>query len=123
MDTDPALDLHPPRYAVESDSEDEYDQNVHRPPRKAESHNIELSVDSAMPSGSKLLVLCGHAGDEWTRGIKLGEQVGRLLYEDLEVGLLYSLGHECLALRVTHILPAASSYQAATVILSKCGDS
>jgi len=44
--------------------------------------------------------------------------VGKLLYGDVVVGLIYSVGDGCVVLHVTHILPVASCYRAASVILS-----
>ena len=63
----------PPRYAVESDEEDEY--NPLETPSKSEPVvDWEIKLIGDIPKGRPLVVASGDAGKYWARGADLGEQ-------------------------------------------------
>lgn len=64
----------PPRYAVESDEEDEY--NPLESASAEDKTELELKIVGEIPQGKPLIVASGLAGRCWARGADLGEQVG-----------------------------------------------
>jgi hypothetical protein len=89
MEFDPILsDAHVPRYALESDSEDE--PNPLKPdtndPKRAPPTFRILGQFEKRPS---LIVATGDAGAYWAKGANLGEQIGSLQVNNREVGLLF----------------------------------
>ncbi|KIK80654.1 hypothetical protein PAXRUDRAFT_833399 [Paxillus rubicundulus Ve08.2h10] len=88
--SDPLADVGPPRYAVESDDEDEYHplslKTVsHRPPHV----NVEFRSICEVPSKRPLVVVSGEAGTNWARVANLGEQRVGICVNNLPVGRLF----------------------------------
>ncbi|TFY73567.1 hypothetical protein EWM64_g10445 [Hericium alpestre] len=92
MDTDPLRETSAPRYAIESD--DEEDEFNPLPSRAASSALKNLNVQIKGPSessqlGGSLLVASGDAGKIWARGADLGEQQGAVYVNEHQVGLVF----------------------------------
>ncbi|KAH7922729.1 hypothetical protein BV22DRAFT_1197200 [Leucogyrophana mollusca] len=116
---DPLGDTVPPRYAVESDDEDEYNPlSSARVVDQPIDLNIRF-VGIAKP-GSALVLASGGAGQDWARGAKLGEQQGAVYVNEIQVGLLFApswAGAVVLVSETTTRLPlwAMSRYAEAVV--------
>ncbi|KAF5366242.1 hypothetical protein D9758_005744 [Tetrapyrgos nigripes] len=90
MDIDPLADTVPPRYAVESDEEDEYNPLE---PKTAESEPVttpEIKLAGSIPKDRPLIFASGDAGKYWAKGIKLGEQAGSIYVNKIQVGLVFA---------------------------------
>ncbi|KAJ3890304.1 hypothetical protein GG344DRAFT_88927 [Lentinula edodes] len=88
MDVDPLADSAPPRYAIESDEEDEYN-----PLQKLSSETsspLEMKVVGDLSSNRPLIVVSGNAGKYWAKGSSLGEQTGAVYVNDTQVGLVFT---------------------------------
>ncbi|KAH7884615.1 hypothetical protein F5I97DRAFT_1477972 [Phlebopus sp. FC_14] len=90
MDIDPLADTAPPRYAVESDDEDEFNPQssklvAYQPP----DVNVEFISDVEIPPRNSLVFASGEAGAAWARSAKLGEQRAGFFVDKLQVGLLF----------------------------------
>lgn len=92
MDFDPLADNAPPRYAIESDDEeDEY--NPLNPSRSNPSDglaNLSVNFQGSVPKKTSLIVATGDAGKYWAQGARLGEQTGSVHANNVEVGLVFS---------------------------------
>ncbi|KZT54256.1 hypothetical protein CALCODRAFT_19134 [Calocera cornea HHB12733] len=117
MDIEPLLDSHAPRYAVESDSEDEFEA-----PSAAAGISPPHGVDIALPAGlkavSKLLIVSGLAGLEWSRGVQLSNAVGDVLVASFPVGAVYVTEDGGAIVHITCTLPPNACYPLASVIVS-----
>ncbi|KIJ12715.1 hypothetical protein PAXINDRAFT_171028 [Paxillus involutus ATCC 200175] len=90
MDVDPLADVAPPRYAVESDDEDEYNPlSLKTAPHRPPDVNVEFKSICEIPSKRPLVVVSGEAGANWARVANLGEQRVGIYVNDLPVGLLF----------------------------------
>ncbi|KII85607.1 hypothetical protein PLICRDRAFT_44935 [Plicaturopsis crispa FD-325 SS-3] len=88
MDIDPLGDTVPPRHAVESDDEeDEY--NPLSTTSKYESPEVDVKLVGNPSAGAPLVIATGDAGKEWAPGAKLGEQIGAVFVNKVQVGLLF----------------------------------
>ncbi|THH11628.1 hypothetical protein EW146_g7979 [Bondarzewia mesenterica] len=91
MDTDPLKDTTAPRYAVESDDEED---EINPLPHGGKPENTEFKIEfKGLPSASKLggslVVASGEAGKFWSKGASLGEQQGAVYVNQFQVGLLF----------------------------------
>lgn len=77
----------PPRYAVESDDEDEFNPLNHhqngKPP--TEEHEIQVTITSGIPTNVNLIIASGIAGKTWARGADLKEQSGIISVNGVKV--------------------------------------
>ncbi|KAF5342752.1 hypothetical protein D9757_014510 [Collybiopsis confluens] len=89
MDVDPLADAPPPRYAVESDEEDEY--NPFQQPADGKWSPPEIKIVGEIPANRPLILASGHAGKYWAKGCQLGEQIGGVYVDKIQVGLVFSL--------------------------------
>ncbi|KAJ3723455.1 hypothetical protein DFJ43DRAFT_1091905 [Lentinula guzmanii] len=87
MDVDPLADNAPPRYAIESDEEDEYN------PLQESSPEIlslpETKVIGDIPLDCPLILASGNGGKYWAKGCSLGKQTGAVYVDKTQVGLVY----------------------------------
>ena len=81
-DWDPLADIAPPRYAYESDDEDETGLSG---PTTAEVREAEVTFSSSPEEsemkthqGGVMVIATGDVGVAWARGANLGEQVGQV---------------------------------------------
>lgn len=87
MEIDPLADALPPRYAIESDDEDEY--NPLTTQRADEGPNVNIKIESQITAGCPLVIASGLAGNFWADGADLGEQQGAIFVNNTQVGLLF----------------------------------
>ncbi|KIM56557.1 hypothetical protein SCLCIDRAFT_1220243 [Scleroderma citrinum Foug A] len=87
MDLDPLADTVPPRYAFESDDEDEYNPQLPRPTQSPATDSIKFI--GQFTSGSPLVFVSGDAGEAWARGVNLGIQQGGIYVDNEQVGILF----------------------------------
>ncbi|KAF9261081.1 hypothetical protein L218DRAFT_870914, partial [Marasmius fiardii PR-910] len=85
-DFDPLADSGPSRYAVESDEEDEYNPLEQRDPGL---DKYEVRISGQVAQGTPLLSTFGDAGKYWAKGADLGEQIGTVFVNDIQVGLAF----------------------------------
>ncbi|KAF9788421.1 hypothetical protein BJ322DRAFT_1018988 [Thelephora terrestris] len=91
MDTDPLADVGPPRYAVESDDEDEY--NPLSPTRPPPKHDLDFEFINTGKVTAKTLVFASlEAGRIWAKGASLGEQLGTVAINKKCVGMIFNPG-------------------------------
>ncbi|KAI5114977.1 hypothetical protein M0805_006781 [Coniferiporia weirii] len=95
QDVDPLADTVPPRYAYESDEEDERaDFPIPTPTSMSASGadvdvKITLGANDGVTEGETLIVASGEAGAVWARGAALGEQVGQVSVDGRVIGLVF----------------------------------
>ena len=95
QDVDPLQDTIPPRYALESDSEDEelYPGAAKRQIKPALQCEFILMWTGAPPGNSlekrTLVVGIGEPGTVWGKGLQLGDKLGGALLNDEEVCIVY----------------------------------
>ncbi|RDB26691.1 hypothetical protein Hypma_005282 [Hypsizygus marmoreus] len=91
MDVDPLADTVPPRYAIESDEEeDEYN-----PLRSSSEPNqvADVKVIGELPQERNIVVATGDVAKYWARGANLGEQSGAVAVNNIQVckvGLVFN---------------------------------
>jgi hypothetical protein len=86
---DPLSDSAPPRYAIESDEEeDEYNplnlKNLD--PNDCPSALSVIVQGNNIPNQKELIIATGDAGKYWAKGSRLGEQKGSVQVNGVEVG-------------------------------------
>lgn len=86
MDIHNNTDNNPPRHAVESDDEDEF--NPIQPTQDIPQLDIKLLGD--VPVQHNLVVATGDPGAFWARGADLGEQTGAVAVNGVQVGLVFN---------------------------------
>ncbi|KAL4063707.1 hypothetical protein V8B97DRAFT_2053957 [Scleroderma yunnanense] len=86
MDVDPLADTVPPRYAIESDDEDEYNPQPQHP---TQTPTTDIKFIGKFPSGLPLVFASGDAGESWARGAKLGPPQGGIYVDNEQVGILF----------------------------------
>ncbi|KAF9004660.1 hypothetical protein BDQ17DRAFT_1278843 [Cyathus striatus] len=89
MDIDPLADTVPPRYAVESDEEDEINP-LHASPTNDTPPTVDVKIIGNLPTGNKLVIATGEAGRHWARGASLGEQTGAVMVNGVQIGLIFN---------------------------------
>ncbi|KAG2340604.1 hypothetical protein BDR05DRAFT_915633 [Suillus weaverae] len=87
MEIDPLADALPPRYAIESDDEDEY--NPLTTQRADQVPIVNIKIEGQFTTGCPLVIASGPAGDFWADGADLGEQQGAIFVNNIQVGLLF----------------------------------
>ncbi|KAG1883688.1 hypothetical protein F4604DRAFT_1735964 [Suillus subluteus] len=87
MEIDPLADALPPRYAIESDDEDEY--NPLTTERADQVPIINIKIEGQFTTGCPLVIASGPAGDFWANGANLGEQQGAIFVNNIQAGLLF----------------------------------
>lgn len=83
---DHTIDDKPPRYAIESDDEDE--ANPMQPSQPSVPHEVTLVGN--IPTGRCLVVASADPGIFWAKGAELGEQAGAVSVNGKEVGLVFN---------------------------------
>ena len=84
QDVDPLADTLPPRYAYESDDEDETDafRIASEPSLETSEVNIHFLPPTEggddVKKGGALIIASGGIGVAWARGANLGEQTGQI---------------------------------------------
>ena len=76
----------PPRYAIESDDEDEFNPQSGKP--SPEDHEIQVTITTKIPTNVHLIVASGIAGKTWARGANLKEQSGVISVNGVQVVIL-----------------------------------
>jgi len=95
QDVDPLQDTIPPRYALESDSEDEelYPGAAKRQTKPAPQCEVIVKWMGTSPGNSleerTLVVGIGEPGVVWGKGLQLGDKLGGALLNDEEVCVGY----------------------------------
>ncbi|KDQ23365.1 hypothetical protein PLEOSDRAFT_52914 [Pleurotus ostreatus PC15] len=102
MDTDPLSDTVPPRYAVESDEEDEFnplsstrDQERDHGRAPGDEGTVDVKVVAPDVVGLKakpMIVASGQLASFWAAGAQLGEQIGAVFVNNVQVGMLFTPG-------------------------------
>ncbi|KAG1810615.1 uncharacterized protein BJ212DRAFT_1377747 [Suillus subaureus] len=87
MEVDPLADALPPRYAIESDDEDEY--NPLTTERADQVPIVNIKIEGQFNTGCPLVIVSGSAGDFWADGANLGEQQGTIFVNNIQVGFLF----------------------------------
>ncbi|KAG1717893.1 hypothetical protein EDB19DRAFT_1074764 [Suillus lakei] len=87
MEIDPLADALPPRYAIESDDEDEY--NPLTTQRADQVPIVTIKIEGQFTPGYPLVIASGPAGDFWADGAGLGEQQGAVFVNNIQVGSLF----------------------------------
>ncbi|ETW75330.1 hypothetical protein HETIRDRAFT_331260, partial [Heterobasidion irregulare TC 32-1] len=88
---DPLSDTTAPRYAVESDEEED-EFNPLFPEGNHQSRNVGIDIKGISPTnaiGGNLVVATGDAGKIWAKGASLEEQQGAVYVNQLQVGLVF----------------------------------
>ncbi|TDL20528.1 hypothetical protein BD410DRAFT_790749 [Rickenella mellea] len=131
QDIDPLADTIPPRYAYESDDEDEFNPFPNQPSKLSQSSsavphnvNVKIQLGTAELSVGSLVFASGDAGKTWARGADLGEQVGAAFVENVQVGLIFhpqwsSSKALVIVSEVTTRLPTWAMHPYANAILGK----
>ncbi|TFK96522.1 hypothetical protein BDV98DRAFT_576046 [Pterulicium gracile] len=125
--TNPLSDAHPPRYAYESDDEDEFDapsEDVPNPTSTPEPLDFKLRSMGTLTPHESLIIASGDAGKAWVEGAELGEQQGGIYVNDIQVGLLFSrsvAGKTVTVVisEVTTTLPVHAMHQYAEFVLDQ----
>ncbi|KAH6905770.1 hypothetical protein BKA70DRAFT_1499864, partial [Coprinopsis sp. MPI-PUGE-AT-0042] len=76
-DDDPLKDTLPPRYAIESDEEDELNPLGPCTTNQAPAP-IELQIQGNVQPGSPLVIATGQVAGLWAKGVDLGEQIAAI---------------------------------------------
>ncbi|KAH6904323.1 hypothetical protein BKA70DRAFT_1154447 [Coprinopsis sp. MPI-PUGE-AT-0042] len=88
MDDDPLKDTLPPRYAIESDEEDEFNPLGPRTTNQAPAP-IEVQIQGNVQPGSPLVIATGQVAGLWAKGADLGEQIAAICVNKVQVGLVF----------------------------------
>ena len=80
---DPFAESLPPRYAIESDDEDEF--NPLNQNRSSAEPEIQVKVTGNIPKNVNLIVASGIAGKTWARGATSEENSGQVFVNGVEV--------------------------------------
>ena len=83
QDVDPLADSVPPRHALESDDEDEFNPLVTSSQEKAPTLEVELIGNAKSNVG--LVIASGDLGKYWAHGAKLGEQTAGVFVNKTQV--------------------------------------
>lgn len=85
-----AEDTLPPRYAIESDDEDEFNPLNHQNTKHPE---IQVTITTKIPTNVNLIIASGIAGKIWARGANLKEQFGIISVNGVKVILNPTIVH------------------------------
>lgn len=90
QDTDPLQDTVPPRYAIESDEEeDEFNPLSHG---KVVREPLTINIKGVGPFevvGNDLIIASGDAGKSWAQGASLEQQRGGVFVNEIQVRFPY----------------------------------
>lgn len=73
----------PPRYAVESDEEED-EINPLRP-KPSQDTSVDVKITGDIPSGKALAIASTDAAVFWAKGASLGEQIGAVFVNNVQV--------------------------------------
>jgi len=121
MEIDPLADALPPRYAFESDDEDEYNPLPTRQPADAVPV-VHIIFEGQFTTGNPLVIVSGPAGKFWADGANLGEQQGAIFVNNVQVGSFFkpsSTRAVVLVSETTPTLPLWSMNKYANDILNR----
>ncbi|KIM43635.1 hypothetical protein M413DRAFT_443557 [Hebeloma cylindrosporum] len=91
MDIDPLSDTVPPRYAIESDEEEDEDNPLRVKPSASDvAPKIEVKILGNIATGSNLVIASGDAGKIWAKGANLGEQTATVAVNGVQIGLVFN---------------------------------
>ncbi|KAJ3489285.1 hypothetical protein NLJ89_g11543 [Agrocybe chaxingu] len=90
MEVDPYADTLPPRYAIESDEEEEEFNPLHVVKPTTENTTVEAKILGELLSGGNLVVVSGEAGTIWAKGASLGGQTGAVYANNVQIGLAFN---------------------------------
>lgn len=85
-------DALPPRYAIESDDEDEY--NPLTTQRADQVPIVKIKIEGHFTTGCPLVIASGPAGNFWADGADLGEQQGAIFVNNIQVSTCSRLFNE-----------------------------
>jgi len=80
----------PPRYAIESDDEDEFNPLNKIPNPTKEESEIQVTISPATTTNVGLIIASGVAGNTWARGANLNEQSGIISVNGVQVALVFN---------------------------------
>ena len=86
---DPLADTTAPRYAIESDDEDEL--NPQLAPQAKRDINIDVKCDPQPDTSLPLVIATGDAGKVWAAGAPLGHQTGAIFVNGVTVGMVFTI--------------------------------
>lgn len=89
MDVDPLADTVPPRYAIESDEEEDEINPLH-PNRNPEPVTVNVQIVGETPTNRPLVVATGDSAAYWAKGARLGEQTGAIGVNGVQIGLVFN---------------------------------
>lgn len=84
-DVDPLADTVPPRYAIESDEEED-EINPLRPNRNPEPVTVDVQITGETSTNRPLVVATGDSAAYWAKGASLCEQTGAIGVNGVQVG-------------------------------------
>ncbi|KZO90638.1 hypothetical protein CALVIDRAFT_542499 [Calocera viscosa TUFC12733] len=116
MDNEPLLDTHAPRYAVESDSEDEFETLSSSTAVNSESVQVVLPPNIKVVP--KLLLASGMAGLQWSRGVTLSSPVGDILVGSSPVGTVYMVEESHAVVHINCTIPSSICFPLAIALVS-----
>ncbi|TFK47337.1 hypothetical protein OE88DRAFT_1666065 [Heliocybe sulcata] len=87
--TDVLADTVPPRYAIESDEEEDEENPLLSSP-SCPNRVADVKIDGPYDSGKPLLLATGHAGQYWSRGVQLGEPKATVVLNGTEVAYIFA---------------------------------
>ncbi|KAF9527186.1 hypothetical protein CPB83DRAFT_856518 [Crepidotus variabilis] len=90
MDVDPLADTVPPRYALESDEEEDEPNPLHIKDPNEETTKFEIKIIGQAKEAKPLIVASEDAGRIWAKGADLGEQVGAVAVNNIQIGLIFN---------------------------------
>ncbi|KDR79097.1 hypothetical protein GALMADRAFT_154087 [Galerina marginata CBS 339.88] len=79
----------PPRYAVESDEEED-EINPLRQPATQEDTKVDIKISGELPQENTLVIASGDVGTFWAKGADLGEQTGAIFVNRVQIGLAFN---------------------------------
>lgn len=79
-------DNNPPRHAIESDDEDEFNPLQH----PEDSTELDIKLLGDIPPQRNLVVATGDPGAFWARGADLGEQTGAVAVNGVQIGFVFN---------------------------------
>ncbi|PPQ82693.1 hypothetical protein CVT25_009423 [Psilocybe cyanescens] len=89
MDVDPLSESVPPRYAIESDEEEDEINPLFGESASAPT-KYDINIVGDLPKSQTLVVASGDAGKFWAKGAELGEQTGAVFVNKVQVGLVFN---------------------------------
>ncbi|KAF8901138.1 hypothetical protein CPB84DRAFT_1623299, partial [Gymnopilus junonius] len=88
QDIDPLSDTAPPRYAIESDEEED-EINPLRPRPSPQDTTADVRISGDIPVGNTLAIASADVALFWAKGASLGEQIGGVFVNKIQIGLVF----------------------------------